>query len=130
MTLKALEHFLVVAKDLETTKDFYCDVLGLKVGFRPAFDWILVDGPPSLSEMTESILRGSDLVIVPVRPALPDVWALPWLAAIIRQLQQGGAQLAVRDARHPHRGQRCAARRRARARRVPPPPRPAASAAT
>lgn len=64
--------------------------------FRPAFDWILVDGPPSLSEMTESILRGSDLVIVPVRPALPDVWALPWLAAIIRKLQQGGAKLAVR----------------------------------
>ena len=39
MTLKALEHFLVVAKDLEATKDFYCDVLGLKAGFRPAFDF-------------------------------------------------------------------------------------------
>ncbi len=59
--------------------------------FRPAFEWILVDGPPSLSEMTESILRASDAVIIPIRPALPDVWALPWLAAILHKLGQSGA---------------------------------------
>jgi len=64
--------------------------------FRGAFEWILIDGPPSLSDMTESILRASDRVIVPVRPALPDVWAIPWLAAVIRKLQQGGAKLVVR----------------------------------
>jgi len=39
MALKALEHFLVVAKDLEATKNFYCDVLGLRAGFRPPFDF-------------------------------------------------------------------------------------------
>ncbi|HEX9842877.1 MAG TPA: ParA family protein [bacterium] len=64
--------------------------------FRPSFQWIVIDGPPSLSEMTESILRASDRVIIPVRPALPDVWAIPWLAAIIRKLRQGGQGPRVR----------------------------------
>ena len=35
MSLTRMEHFLVVSEDLEGTKDFYCDVLGMKVGFRP-----------------------------------------------------------------------------------------------
>jgi chromosome partitioning protein len=63
--------------------------------FEGQFDWVVVDGPPSLSEMTESILRASDAVIIPVRPALPDIWAIPWLAAIIRKLQQGGERPRV-----------------------------------
>lgn len=35
MPLKRLEHFLVVTEDIEATKTFYCDVLGMTVGFRP-----------------------------------------------------------------------------------------------
>lgn len=58
--------------------------------FGETFDWIVIDGPPSLSPMTESILRASDRVVIPVRPAWPDVWAIPWLAAIVRKLQQQG----------------------------------------
>lgn len=64
--------------------------------FRATFQWIVVDGPPSLSAMTESILRASDRVIVPIRPALPDVWAVPWLAAVARKLAQGGAAPPLR----------------------------------
>ena len=37
MPLTRLQHFLVYAADLEATKDFYVDVLGLKVGKRPPF---------------------------------------------------------------------------------------------
>jgi catechol 2,3-dioxygenase-like lactoylglutathione lyase family enzyme len=37
MPLKALEHFLILAEDLEATKNFYVDVLGLRVGARPPF---------------------------------------------------------------------------------------------
>lgn len=58
--------------------------------FRSGFQDILIDGPPSLSEMTESILLASTRVIIPVRPALPDMWALPWLAAIITKLGREG----------------------------------------
>lgn len=64
--------------------------------FQGKFDWVVIDGPPSLSEMTESILRASDLVIIPVRPSLPDVWALPWMAAIIRKLQEEGKPLLAK----------------------------------
>ncbi len=70
--------------------------------FLPHFDWILIDGPPSLSDMTESILRASDLVIIPMRPSLPDVWALPWLAAIIRKLQGEGNPLVARAVFNQH----------------------------
>ena len=39
MALENLNHFLVVADDLEATRAFYVDVLGLKDGHRPAFDF-------------------------------------------------------------------------------------------
>jgi catechol 2,3-dioxygenase-like lactoylglutathione lyase family enzyme len=35
--LKNLNHLLVLAQDLEATRDFYVDVLGLAVGPRPSF---------------------------------------------------------------------------------------------
>jgi catechol 2,3-dioxygenase-like lactoylglutathione lyase family enzyme len=35
MPLNALHHVTVKTNDLEATRDFYRDVLGLKVGFRP-----------------------------------------------------------------------------------------------
>jgi extradiol dioxygenase family protein len=35
MGLNALHHFTVRTDDLEATRDFYADVLGLEVGFRP-----------------------------------------------------------------------------------------------
>ena len=37
MPLQRLDHFLVVADDLEATRAFYTDVLGLAVGPRPPF---------------------------------------------------------------------------------------------
>lgn len=35
MPVRQIEHYLVVTDALETTRDFYCDVLGMEVGFRP-----------------------------------------------------------------------------------------------
>jgi len=37
MTIKNIEHFLLYANDIEKTKDFYVEILGLNVGYRPAF---------------------------------------------------------------------------------------------
>ena len=37
MPLENLNHVLVLAHDLEATRDFYCEVLGLRVGERPPF---------------------------------------------------------------------------------------------
>ncbi len=37
MPLQNLNHLLVLARDLEATRDFYVNVLGLRVGPRPPF---------------------------------------------------------------------------------------------
>jgi catechol 2,3-dioxygenase-like lactoylglutathione lyase family enzyme len=41
-----MQHYMVLSKDLEKTRAFYCDVLGLRMGPRPPFKfdglWIYV----------------------------------------------------------------------------------------
>ena len=37
MKLKSLDHILLLADDLEATREFYVDVIGLTVGDRPDF---------------------------------------------------------------------------------------------
>lgn len=48
MALTELNHYLLVAKDLEKTKNFYCDVLGFDLADRPDFGfpgyWLQVNG--------------------------------------------------------------------------------------
>src|SRR3569833_1102472 len=39
MGLGGLQHFTIEPSDLERTKDFYCDVLGLENGDRPPLDF-------------------------------------------------------------------------------------------
>jgi catechol 2,3-dioxygenase-like lactoylglutathione lyase family enzyme len=46
MPITHMQHYMVLAKDLEKTRAFYCDVLGLRAGPRPPFAfkglWIYV----------------------------------------------------------------------------------------
>lgn len=37
MTIKHLQHYLIRAKNIEVSKKFYTEVLGLNVGYRPPF---------------------------------------------------------------------------------------------
>ena len=50
MPLRRLDHLLVLTDDLEATRAFYCDVLGLEVGERPPIEfpgyWLTLDGIP------------------------------------------------------------------------------------
>jgi catechol 2,3-dioxygenase-like lactoylglutathione lyase family enzyme len=45
-----LEHFTIECGDLEATRRFYCDILGLTAGFRPKMDfdghWLYCGGVP------------------------------------------------------------------------------------
>ena len=34
MPLTKMEHYLVLTKDIDATRDFYCRVLGMQDGFR------------------------------------------------------------------------------------------------
>lgn len=55
--------------------------------FGRIFDWMIVDGPPTVSEMTASIIRAAGEIVVPVRPSWPDIWALEHLFALHARLQ-------------------------------------------
>lgn len=52
MSVGALEHVLVLTDDLEGTRAFYCEALGLAVGERPPLEfsgyWLYGDGTPCL----------------------------------------------------------------------------------
>jgi catechol 2,3-dioxygenase-like lactoylglutathione lyase family enzyme len=52
MPLESLEHALVLTDDLEATRAFYCDVLGMEVGERPELPfpgcWLYLEGAPCL----------------------------------------------------------------------------------
>ncbi len=64
--------------------------------FAPIFEWMIVDGPPTLSDMTTSMLRAADRVFVPVRPSFPDIWSLAGVAALRTTLMTTGMNPAMR----------------------------------
>jgi catechol 2,3-dioxygenase-like lactoylglutathione lyase family enzyme len=50
--LTKMEHYLVITDDIEQTKDFYCEALGMRVGFRPPLEfpgyWLYVGDTPCI----------------------------------------------------------------------------------
>ena len=62
MPLNALHHVTVKTADLEATRDFYRDILGLEVGFRPDLDfpgyWLYCGGVPVVHLVPEGSAIG------------------------------------------------------------------------
>jgi catechol 2,3-dioxygenase-like lactoylglutathione lyase family enzyme len=58
MAITHMQHYMVLSKDLEKTRAFYCDVLGLRTGPRPPFDfeglWIYVGDVAAVHVATQS----------------------------------------------------------------------------
>ena len=52
MPLERMEHFLVISDDIDETRDFYRDVLGMREGFRPELDfpgyWLYLGDVPCI----------------------------------------------------------------------------------
>jgi len=52
MTIVGLEHVLVLSDDIDRTRDFYCEVVGLAIGDRPPLEfpgyWLYADATPCL----------------------------------------------------------------------------------
>jgi len=57
MTVRSLDHVLVLADDIDVTRDFYCEVVGLSVGDRPplAFPgyWLYADSGAACVHVAE-----------------------------------------------------------------------------
>jgi len=52
MPLTQLEHYLVLTDDIDATRDFYCNTLGMRVGPRPPLDfsgyWVYLGEVPCI----------------------------------------------------------------------------------
>lgn len=48
-------------------------------------DVIVIDGAPTLEDMSASAIKASDLVIIPVQPSPLDVWATAGLVDMVKQ---------------------------------------------
>lgn len=52
MPLTKMEHYLVLTKDIDATRDFYCRVLGMREGFRPPLGfpgyWLYLGDTPCI----------------------------------------------------------------------------------
>lgn len=61
MPLGVLQHYTIEPSDLERTKDFYCDVLGLENGDRPPLGfpgyWLYSGGVPTVHLLGDRVPR-------------------------------------------------------------------------
>lgn len=50
------------------------------------YDFIIVDGPPRVYEVTRSVILASDLILIPVTPSPYDVWATEETVKVIHEV--------------------------------------------
>lgn len=64
--------------------DLYKEISGLGKGY----DHIVIDGPPGKESVTKSILTVSDMVIIPVRPSILDLWSSREMVDLVTQAKE------------------------------------------
>ena len=52
------------------------------------YDWIVIDGPPKLADMSIAAIRSADLVVIPVQPSPYDIWATQDTIDLIKARQE------------------------------------------
>lgn len=50
-----------------------------------AYDHIIIDGPPRVTDQARSVIMASDVVIIPVQPSPFDVWASEEVVKLIQE---------------------------------------------
>jgi catechol 2,3-dioxygenase-like lactoylglutathione lyase family enzyme len=106
MPLTRLEHYLVLTDDINATRDFYCNVLGMQVGPRPPLDfpgyWVYLGDVPCIHIAEwRSYRTHSEAGGIPVSTRAPGTGPLDHIAfnaadysAIKAQLQLHGVSAA------------------------------------
>ena len=56
--------------------------------YKPDADYIVLDGPPRIAEMTRAIMVLADLCLVPVGASVAEIWATADVLAIIEQAKK------------------------------------------
>lgn len=85
MPLKLLEHYLVLTDDVDATRDFYCNALGMRVGPRPPLDfagyWVYLGDVPCIHIADwEDYQRHSRALGIPVTSRAPGTGPLDHIA--------------------------------------------------
>ena len=73
--------------DIATARDYQELVEKIRM-LGTNHDYIVIDAPPRIAEITRATLILSDLCIIPVGPSLPDIWALSDLIETIEQARK------------------------------------------
>jgi len=73
-------HAIRAARDAETPAVTFSDVSGWRLAteldrLRRGHDVVLIDSPPQIDTDARLAIRGANLVLIPVQPSPPDVWA-------------------------------------------------------
>lgn len=57
------------------------------------YDYVLIDGAPSVQELAVAAIKAADLVLIPVQPSPYDIWAAESLVELVKARQEVGAKL-------------------------------------
>ena len=60
------------------------------------YDWVVIDGPPRVNELTKSAIAASDLVLIPVQPSPFDIWAAQDIVDLVNECSAFKPGLLVR----------------------------------
>lgn len=52
-----------------------------------AFDIAIVDGAPALEDMASSVIKASDIVLIPVQPSGADIWSAGDILELVKARQ-------------------------------------------
>jgi len=85
MPLNLMEHYLVLTDDIDATRAFYIDILGLEDGFRPPLEfpgyWLYLNQTPVLHIAEwETYIRHSNKLGIPVTSRAPGTGAFDHIA--------------------------------------------------
>ena len=72
------------------------DISDIVHSARRSYDRIIIDAPPSVTRVAESILSHSDQVIVPIGPSPLDIWSSKGIVELIRRTKSARKDLNVR----------------------------------
>ncbi len=60
-----------------------------------AYDYVVIDTPPAIGEITKNILAASDIVVVPVSPSSLDLWSCQGTLGMIEEMRSLNPDLKV-----------------------------------
>ncbi|MCP4127374.1 MAG: ParA family protein [Gammaproteobacteria bacterium] len=80
---------------LATARD-HKELIAQVQGLTPLVEYIVLDAPPRIAEITRAILMLTDLVVIPLGPSAPEIWATTDLLETISEAKEKRPQLDYR----------------------------------